>query len=54
MLEIPAVVQRLVFPLLVAVGNLLGKYGKYADAPVPFTRRDASVPREKRATELVS
>jgi quercetin dioxygenase-like cupin family protein len=35
MLEIPAIVQRLAFPLLVAVGRLLGRYGKYADAPVP-------------------
>jgi mannose-6-phosphate isomerase-like protein (cupin superfamily) len=36
--EIPTVVQRLVFPVLVAVGRLLGKYGKYADAPEPVRR----------------
>ena len=38
MAEIPAAVQRFVFPVLVAVGRLLGKYGKYADAPEPVTR----------------
>jgi quercetin dioxygenase-like cupin family protein len=38
MSEIPAVVQRLVFPVLVAVGRVLGKYGKYADAPEPVRR----------------
>lgn len=35
MLQIPALVQRLVFPLLVGVGHLLGRYAKYADAPEP-------------------
>jgi quercetin dioxygenase-like cupin family protein len=35
MAEIPALVQRLVFPLLETVGRLLGKYRKYADAPQP-------------------
>jgi quercetin dioxygenase-like cupin family protein len=38
MAEIPAVVQRLVFPMQVTVGRLLGKYGKYADAPEPVRR----------------
>ncbi len=38
MVEIPAVVQRLVFPVQVAVGRLLGKYRKYADAPEPVRR----------------
>jgi quercetin dioxygenase-like cupin family protein len=38
MAEIPAVVQRLVFPVLVTVGRLLGKYKKYADAPEPVRR----------------
>ena len=33
LVDIPAWVQRLVFPVLVAVGTLLGRYGKYADAP---------------------
>jgi hypothetical protein len=38
MAVIPAVVQRLVFPVLVIVGRLLGKYRKYADAPEPVRR----------------
>lgn len=38
LLEIPAPVQRLVFPVLVAIGALLGRYGKYADAPAPIRR----------------
>lgn len=38
MVEIPAVVQRLLFPLLVAVGSLLGRYRKYADAPEAVRR----------------
>jgi hypothetical protein len=38
MLEIPAVVQRFVFPVLVIVGRLLGKYRRYADAPEPVRR----------------
>ena len=35
MLEIPAVVQKLAFPVLVAVGTILGKYAKFKDAPKP-------------------
>jgi quercetin dioxygenase-like cupin family protein len=38
MAEIPTAVQRFVFPVLVAVGRLLGKYRRYADAPEPVTR----------------
>ena len=38
MAEIPAAVQRFVFPVLVAVGRMLGKYKKYADAPEPVRR----------------
>ncbi len=38
MTEIPAVVQRFVFPVLVMVGRALGKYEKYADAPEPVRR----------------
>jgi quercetin dioxygenase-like cupin family protein len=38
MLAIPALVQRLLFPLLVAVGTLLGRYARYADAPEPVRR----------------
>ena len=35
MVEVPALVQRLVFPVLIAVGRVLGRYAKYADAPEP-------------------
>jgi hypothetical protein len=35
-LEIPMIVQRLLFPVLVAIGEALGKYGKYAEAPEPI------------------
>ncbi len=38
MSEIPAAVQRFVFPVQVALGRLLGKYKKYADAPEPVRR----------------
>jgi uncharacterized cupin superfamily protein len=38
MSEIPAPVQTLAFPVVVAVGRLLGKYRKYADAPEPVRR----------------
>jgi quercetin dioxygenase-like cupin family protein len=38
MLAIPAAVQRLVFPLLVGLGTLLGRYARYADAPAPVRR----------------
>ena len=38
MLVIPTAVQRLLFPLLVAVGTLLGRYARYADAPEPVRR----------------
>jgi mannose-6-phosphate isomerase-like protein (cupin superfamily) len=38
MVEIPALVQQFVFPIQVAVGRLLGKYRKYADAPEPVRR----------------
>jgi hypothetical protein len=31
-------VQRIVFPVLVAIGTLLGRYRKYADAPEPVRR----------------
>jgi uncharacterized cupin superfamily protein len=37
-LEIPGPVQRFVFPIQVAVGRLLGKYRRYADAPEPVRR----------------
>lgn len=38
MLEIPAPVRLLVFPVVMAMGKLLGRYGKYADAPEPVRR----------------
>lgn len=38
MLTIPAAVQRLVFPVIVAIGQLLGRYARYADAPAPVRR----------------
>ena len=38
MVAIPAAVRRFVIPLQVAVGRLLGKYRKFADAP-PAVRR---------------
>lgn len=36
MLEIPMLIQRLVFPMLMAVGTVLGKYSKYRSAPQPI------------------
>ncbi len=40
MVAVPVLVRRVVFPLLVALGTLLGKYRKYADAPAaPQSRR---------------
>jgi quercetin dioxygenase-like cupin family protein len=36
--EIPALVQRFVFPVLIGVGTLLGRYARYADAPEPVRR----------------
>jgi quercetin dioxygenase-like cupin family protein len=33
--EIPAFVQRFVFPVVVVLGSLAGKYRKFADAPPP-------------------
>jgi hypothetical protein len=38
MVEIPAPVQQVVFPVQVAIGTLLGRYKKYADAPEPVRR----------------
>jgi quercetin dioxygenase-like cupin family protein len=35
MLEIPAVVQKVVFPVLLALGRILRKYDKFKDAPEP-------------------
>lgn len=38
MTEIPAPVQRFVFPIFIAFGKVLGKYKKYSDAPDPVRR----------------
>lgn len=38
MVGIPAPVQRLVFPALVRIGRLLGRYDRYFDAPEPMRR----------------
>jgi len=38
LVEIPGAVQRLVFPLMIAVGTLVGRYRKYAAAPPPVQR----------------
>jgi quercetin dioxygenase-like cupin family protein len=38
MAEIPAPVQRVVFPLVVAVGRLFGLHRRFADAPEPVRR----------------
>jgi hypothetical protein len=38
MLVIPAPVQRIVFPIVILLGRMLGRYAKYADAPTPIAR----------------
>lgn len=38
LLAVPELVQRIVFPLQVLIGRLLGRYGRYADAPTPVRR----------------
>src|SRR5690349_21539484 len=38
MLEIPAFVQRVIFPLVVMLGRVLGKYEHFKDAPEPVRR----------------
>ena len=38
LVEVPAAVRRIVFPVQVAVGTLLGRYRRYADAPAPVVR----------------
>ena len=40
--EIPALVQRVVLPVQVVIGKLLGKYRKFADAPAPVRRTISS------------
>ena len=38
MLELPAVVRRVVLPVVYVVGTLLGQYNKFRDAPAPISR----------------
>ena len=38
LLEIPAVVRRVVIPTMYALGSVLGKYSKFKDAPAPISR----------------
>ena len=38
MVDIPAAVQRFVFPVMVAVGTVAGRFKKYAYAPPPVVR----------------
>jgi hypothetical protein len=35
LLEVPAVVRRIVIPIVYAIGAVLGKYRKFKDAPAP-------------------
>jgi hypothetical protein len=35
LLAIPSAVQKLLFPVLLVIGRLLGKYEKYKEAPEP-------------------
>jgi uncharacterized cupin superfamily protein len=42
MLNIPVVVQKLMFPVLLVVGTLLGKYDKFKDAPEPVLKKQAA------------
>lgn len=38
MLEVPALVQRTLFPIILAAGRLLGWHRRFADAPEPVRR----------------
>lgn len=42
MLDIPAVVQKVVFPVLLVAGRLLGKFDKFKDAPEPVLETQAT------------
>jgi hypothetical protein len=37
-LEIPALVRRVVIPVVYVLGSVLGKYSKFKDAPAPISR----------------
>jgi hypothetical protein len=41
MLAIPSIVQRLLFPVLVAVGTPFGLFRRFADAPEPIRKSNA-------------
>jgi quercetin dioxygenase-like cupin family protein len=49
MLEIPAVVQSVAFPVLLALGKILGKYDKFKDAPEPVRESYPRLPHRTRA-----
>ena len=51
LLEIPWFVQRFIFPVQVALGTVLGKYGRYADAPAPVRRSAPSREKSERSLE---
>ena len=36
MLEIPRFVQKFIFPIIIGIGRLTGKYNKFKDAPAPL------------------
>lgn len=36
MLAVPPLVQRVLFPVIVAIGRLLGRYTRFANAPAPI------------------
>jgi hypothetical protein len=38
MMAVPPLVRRLLFPAVMVVGRLLGRYQRYADAPEPIRR----------------
>jgi quercetin dioxygenase-like cupin family protein len=42
MLDIPVVVQKVAFPVLLVVGKLLGKYDKFKDAPEPVLEQGST------------
>jgi quercetin dioxygenase-like cupin family protein len=41
LLEMPAVVRRIIIPIVYATGAILGKYGKFKDAPAPIIIAEA-------------
>jgi quercetin dioxygenase-like cupin family protein len=42
MAEIPAPVQRFLFPVVIAIGRLFGRHRRFADAPDPVSRSRAA------------